>query len=68
VWYTQEIIVQGNSVTVLIDGLKLLQYNEPPGAQAGEFERKLSQGTFALQAHDPGSVVCYKNIRVKRLD
>ncbi len=68
VWYTQEIIVQGNSVTVLIDGLKLLQYNEPAGAQAGEFERKLSQGTFALQAHDPGSVVRYKNIRVKRLD
>ena len=69
VWYTQEIIVQGNSVTVLIDGLKVLQYNEPPGAQAGkDFERKLSQGTFALQAHDPGSVVRYKNIRVKRLD
>jgi hypothetical protein len=68
-WYTQEIIVQGNTVTVLIDGKKVLQYNEPPGAQAGkEFERKLSQGTFALQAHDPGSVVRYKNIRVKRLD
>ena len=68
VWYTQEIIVQGNSVTVLIDGLKVLQYNEPPGAQAGDFERKLSQGTFALQAHDPGSVVRYRNIRVKKLD
>ena len=69
VWYTQEIIVQGNSVTVLIDGLKVLQYNEPPGAQAGkDYERKLSEGTFALQAHDPGSVVRYKNIRVKRLD
>ena len=69
VWYTQEIIVQGNIVTVLIDGLKVLQYNEPPGAQPGkDFERKLSEGTFALQAHDPGSVVRYKNIRVKRLD
>jgi hypothetical protein len=68
-WWTQEIIVQGNSVTVLIDGKKLLQYNEPPGTQAGkDFEHKLSEGTFALQAHDPGSVVRYKNIRVKRLD
>jgi hypothetical protein len=68
-WWTQEIIVQGNSVTVLIDGKKLLQYNEPPGAQPGrDFERKLGEGTFALQAHDPGSVVRYKNIRVKRLD
>jgi hypothetical protein len=68
-WWTQEIIVQGRSVTVLIDGKKLLQYNEPPGTEAGkDFGRKLSEGTFALQAHDPGSVVCYKNIRVKRLD
>ncbi len=68
-WWTQEIIVQGNSVTVLIDGKKLFQYNEPPGTQAGkDFEHKLSQGTFAFQAHDPKSVVRYKNIRVKRLD
>jgi hypothetical protein len=69
VWWTQEIIVKGNSVTVLIDGIKLLQYNEPPGTAAGrDFGRKLSEGTFALQAHDPSSVVRYKNIRVKRLD
>ena len=68
-WYTQEIIVKGNTVTVLIDGKKMLQYVEPAGAVAGkEFERKLSQGTFALQAHDPGSVVRYKTIRVKKLD
>lgn len=69
VWYTQEIIVKGKSVTVLIDGLKVLQYNEPPGVQPGQpFEHKLGAGTFALQAHDPTSVVRYKNIRVKRLD
>ncbi len=68
-WWTQEIIVQGSVVTVLIDGKKLLQYHEPPGAQPGkDFEHKLTEGTFALQAHDPGSVVRYKNIRVKRLD
>ena len=61
--------MQGNSVTVRMDGKKVLQYNEPPGAQPGkDFERKLNEGTFALQAHDPGSVVRYKNIRVKRLD
>jgi hypothetical protein len=68
-WWTQEIIVQDNSVTVLVDGKKVLQYTEPAGAQAGkEFERKLSAGTFALQGHDPNSVVRYKNLRVKRLD
>ena len=68
-WWTQEIIVQGNTVTVLMDGKKALQYIEPPGAQAGkDYEHKLNEGTFALQGHDPKSVVRYKNIRVKRLD
>lgn len=68
-WWTQEIIVRGKSVTVLVDGKRVFEYNEPPGTQAGrDFARKLSEGTFALQGHDPGSVVCYKNIRVKRLD
>jgi hypothetical protein len=68
-WWTQEIIVKGNSVTVLVDGKRVLEYNEPPGAQPGkDFMRKLSEGTFALQGHDPGSVVKYKNIRVKKLD
>jgi hypothetical protein len=68
-WWTQEIIVKGNSVTVLIDGKIVLQYNEPRGAQPGsDFTRKLDEGTFALQAHDPKSEVHYRNIRVKRLD
>lgn len=68
-WWTQEIIVKDNTVTVLVDGKKVLQYIEPTGAQPGkDFERKLSEGTFALQGHDPKSVDYYKNIRVKRLD
>jgi hypothetical protein len=67
-WWTQHIIVKGNQVTVKIDGKTVLQYNEPAGTQPGkDFERKLGEGTFALQAHDPKSVVRYKNIRVKRL-
>jgi hypothetical protein len=67
-WWTQEIIVQGNKVTVLVDGKKVLEYVEPPGAQAGkEYERKLGEGTFCLQGHDPKSTIRYRNIRVKRL-
>ena len=51
-----------------VDGKTVVQYIEPPGTQAGkDFARKLGEGTFALQGHDPGSVVRYKNIRVKRL-
>ena len=68
-WWLQEIIVKGNTVTVKIDGITALQYVEPPGAKPGHpFTRKIAEGTFALQAHDPHSVVRYRNIRVKRLD
>jgi hypothetical protein len=67
-WWTQHIIVNGNKVIVKIDGKTVLEYNEPPGAQAGkDFKRKIDEGTFALQAHDPKSIIRYKNIRVKRL-
>jgi hypothetical protein len=68
-WWTQEIIVKGRSVTVLINGQRLFEYIEPAGAQAGgDFTRKLSEGTFALQGHDPDSIIRYRNIQVKRLD
>jgi hypothetical protein len=68
-WWTQEIIVKDSKVMVLIDGKKFLEYNEPAGARLGsDFERKLGEGTFALQGHDPGSTIRYRNIRVKRLD
>jgi len=68
-WWTQHIIVKGSKVTVKIDGKTVLEYNEPPGTQPGkDFGRKLDSGTFAFQAHDPNSVIRYKNIRVKRLN
>lgn len=68
-WWTQHITVKGNVVTVKIDDVTVLQYHEPRGSSAGrDFSRKLSEGTFAFQAHDPGSKVFFKNIRVKRLD
>lgn len=68
-WWTQEIIVKGKSITVIIDGKRIFEYNEPPGTQPGkDFARKIDEGTFALQGHDPNSTIYYKNIRVKRLD
>jgi hypothetical protein len=68
-WWTQGITVKGNQVTVKINDVIVLEYTEPPGARPGsDFTRKLDAGIFALQAHDPKSVVRYKNIRVKRLD
>lgn len=67
-WWTQRITVQGNKVSVRINEQMVAEYIEPAGAQPGPvFARKLGEGTFALQAHDPKSVVRYRNIRVKRL-
>jgi hypothetical protein len=67
-WWLQEIIVEGKSVTIKIDGKTIFQYIEPDDAEAGRgFTRVLDEGTFALQAHDPNSVIHYRNIRVKRL-
>lgn len=68
-WWTQHVIVRGNQITIKIDGKTVMEYTEPAGQKAGEdFTRKIDEGTFAFQAHDPGSVVRYKNVRVKRLD
>ncbi len=63
-WYTQEIIVQGKRIITKVNGKTLVDYTEPDDVRGG---RKLSSGTFAIQAHDPNSVVMFKNIKVKPL-
>ncbi len=57
-------IVKGKHIVVKINDKVVVDYTEPENV-AGTV--KLSEGTFALQAHDPGSTVYYRNIRVKRL-
>lgn len=68
-WYLQEIIVVGNKITTKVNGQILVEYIEPDDKKPGkDFTRKIDEGTFALQAHDPGSKVHFRNLRVKRLD
>lgn len=69
-WYTQEITVQGRKVTLKVNDKTLVEYTEPENKPAfdANFERRLGEGTFALQAHDPGSKVYFRNLRVKRLE
>jgi hypothetical protein len=64
VWYTQEIIVQGKRIITKVDGKTTVDYTEPDDVKG---DRRVSHGTFALQAHDPGSKVYFKNIQVKPL-
>ncbi len=68
-WYTQEIVVNGRHIELKINGKTMVDYTEPEKKEAfsKEFERRLAEGTFALQAHDPQSVVYFRNIEVKRL-
>jgi hypothetical protein len=65
-WYTQEIIVQGKRIISKINGQVLVDYVEDPDDVRGD--RRLSSGTFAIQAHDPQSKVQVKNIYVKVLE
>lgn len=64
-WFTQHIIVQGNKITVKVDGKVVNEYVESEDRKGQP--RSLSSGTFALQAHDPKSKVYYKDIMVKVL-
>ncbi|MDX1944989.1 MAG: DUF1080 domain-containing protein [Pirellulaceae bacterium] len=70
-WFKYEIIVEGNHVVVKINDQVTADYTEDADALAKdktiEPQRRVGEGTFALQAHDPGSTVLYRNIRVKRL-
>ena len=68
-WYTQEIIVKGRNIKLIVNGKVMVDHTEPNNKQAESksFERRLGSGTFALQAHDPKSVVYFRNLRVKKL-
>ncbi len=70
-WFRVQLTVQGKHVVVKLDDQVVVDWTEPAGFVAKDppffSERKLSSGTFALQAHDPKSVVSFKNIKVRPL-
>ena len=66
-WFDYEIHVKDKKVTIKINGKVTSSWTEVPNAPHLKSMpgRKLGSGTFALQAHDPKSVIHYRNIRVK---
>ena len=62
-WFKQEIIVRGKSITIRVNNVTVVDYTE----ESPSGDRRLDSGTFAFQAHDPGSRVQYRNIMVRRL-
>lgn len=63
-YFKYEIIVKDLRAIVKIDGKTCVDYSQPGDTKE---QPCMSEGTFALQAHDPGSTVYFKNLRVKRL-
>ena len=68
-WYTMTIKVEGKHVITKVNDRVITDYTEEENPKReGQFVgRLISSGTFALQGHDPGSEVHYKNIVVKVL-
>jgi hypothetical protein len=68
-WFTEHIIVQGDTITIKVNDKQTVQWTQPKEwAGSPDFaERVMKAGTVALQAHDPNSTVYYKNIRIKPL-
>jgi hypothetical protein len=67
-WFEEDITVEGDTITVKVNGKQVVHWTQPADWKGTEFAgRRIGPGTIALQAHDPGSTVYYKNIRIKPL-
>ena len=68
-WFTEHITVTGKRVVIKVNDKIVVDYTEPENVQRSKNDslRLLSNGTFALQGHDPNSKVYFKNLRVKIL-
>ncbi len=68
-WFNYRIRVVGKTIQSFINDKLICEYAEPAEAYRAKDKhgRLLGSGTFALQAHDPGSVVKYRNMKVKLL-
>jgi hypothetical protein len=70
-WFTEDIIVKGDTITVSVNGKQVVQWTQPAdwmGGREGPGRKITGPGTIALQGHDPKSTVYYKNIRIKPMD
>ena len=70
-WFTEHIIVKGDTITVNVNARQVVRWTQTPdwdGGREGPGRTITGPGTIALQAHDPNSTVYYRNIRIKQLD
>ena len=69
VWFTEYIRVEGKHVTVKINDKVVTDWTQPDGfvPPQGHANRIIAHGTFALQGHDPKSIVFFRDIMVHPL-
>ena len=58
-FFTQEVIAVGAKITILVNGKKTIEFEDP--------DHLFKKGHFALQAHDPGSIMTFRKVEVKEL-
>jgi hypothetical protein len=68
-WFTLVIRVEGKRIVTSVNGKVVIDFTEPEGwtPPPNLAGRKIAHGTFALQGHDPGSEIHYRNIKVRML-
>lgn len=68
-WFEYRIKVQGKTIQTYVDERLVCEYTEPynPWRPDDKKHRLLKSGTVAIQAHDPGSIVRFRKIKVKLL-
>jgi hypothetical protein len=58
-YFVQEVIAKGNHIKIFVNGEKTVDFKDP--------NNTYTKGRFALQGHDPGTVVTYKKVEWKPL-
>jgi hypothetical protein len=64
-FFTEEVICEGARIRILVNGQQTVDFTDAydhPKRQAG-----FKTGHIALQAHDPGSVMTFQSVEIKRL-
>ncbi len=68
-WFRVRICVIGKRIRVWVNEIPTVDYMEPedPPRARNRKLRRVSEGTIALQAHDPGSRMRFRNPRIRPL-
>ncbi len=58
-WFTQHIIAKGNHIIIKVNGKTVVDYVDEKSTH--------TKGYLALQQHDPGSTVWYRNLKMRHI-